>query len=128
MREGIAVFEDLFFGGIGLFRATADVVFRPEAAVFKLAAVVYPEHARVDVTQRIQVNQTGADHGLAIVHRSVDMALEISADEFDAVAGKHHLAITPVHVRFAIKADDAASFQKGSHGHISMKYGFHPII
>ena len=110
----VAHLEGLLFGGVGLTGSLAQVILRPQPAHLQLAAVVYGQHARIQIAQRIQVDQAGADQGVAVVNRLVHVASKVLPDKLDGVAREHHLGVSPQYLHPALVADHKGRFQAGA--------------
>ncbi|MCY1299484.1 hypothetical protein D9M70_490120 [compost metagenome] len=111
LGEGVAVLEDFLVEAVALRRAALQVLLRPHPAHEALIAVVQAEHGGVEVAEGVQVDEAGAEQGIAVVDPALHRAGKSPADEEDAAAFDHHLAVAPEHVARAVEADHAAGLE-----------------
>ncbi len=112
LREGIALLEGQFGGGVHLVRPLLHVGFRPDAALAPGGRIVETQDGRVQVRQRVQVHEARADHCAAVVMAARDLPRIAMADIDDAVAFEDDFAVLVQAVPPVFMADHPAGSQQ----------------
>ena len=115
LRKGVANLESFFLGGVRLSWAALQVVLRPQTSHLALITVFKGQHARVQIAQRVQIDQPRANQGQAVIHGPVHVTLKRGAHVLDRAARKDELGISPQFMAGAVKAHHIGRFESCSH-------------
>ncbi|MCY1181903.1 hypothetical protein D9M73_224360 [compost metagenome] len=122
MGEGVAVFEDFFFGAVAFPRSTRQILRRPHPAHVALVAVVQGQHRGIEIAEGIQIDETGTDQRITVINPLIHRPRITTPDKLDARAFEHHFAIAPQHMPRAVEADHATGPQADAlHRRLSSK-------
>ncbi|MNV20566.1 hypothetical protein D3C71_1114730 [compost metagenome] len=108
LGEGVAVFEDFFFGAVAFPRSTRQILRRPHPAHVALVAVVQGQHRGVEIAQCIQIDESRTDQRVAVVDPLIHRACITAPDELNARTFEDHFAVAPQNMLRTVEADHAA--------------------
>ncbi|MNO84149.1 hypothetical protein D3C76_754800 [compost metagenome] len=122
LGEGVAVFEDFFFGAVAFPWTARQILRRPHPAHVALVAVVQGQHRGIEIAQGIQIDEAGTDQRITVINPLIHRPRITTPDKLDARAFEHHFAIAPQHMPRAVEADHATGPQADAlHRRLSSK-------
>ena len=112
LRKGMALLEGQLFWRVHLVGASRHIGFWPDAPFFPCRAVIIAKDRRIDIRQRIKVDETGRDDGLPIVDALCDFARECRAHMQHALPLQHDHTVFKYDMMAVLMADHPAGSQK----------------
>ncbi len=131
VSKGVAVFEDVLLGRVGLAGANPQIVIRPDAPERALVTGIECEDGRVDVAERIEIDEARTNQGLAEIDRAIDRPLEAPAGMDDPVALEDDARLPMQHMPAAVEGQrivggKVRAHDRGSSG--SDSRAAHPLL